>query len=111
LAFFKKKYFTYILIIPFVAAFLLAWFNLGRHGLTDLYKMQKEKERCLAIIRNLKAKNRLLAVEIRKLKEDQKYFESVARKELGLVKENEILYRFKKKGWKGNKKKGVDNKN
>jgi cell division protein FtsB len=109
LAFFKKKYFTYILIFSFVAAFLLAWFNLGRHGLTGLYKMQKEKERCLAILRDLKGKNRLLAVEIRRLKEDQKYFESVARKELGLAKENEIIYRFKK-DWKGNKK-GVDNKN
>ncbi len=102
MVFFEKKYFTYILIISFVAALLLAWVNLGRHGLTDLYKMQKGKERCLAIIRNFKEKNRLLAVEIRRLKEDQKYFESVARKELGLAKENEIIYRFKK-DWKGNK--------
>jgi len=37
----------------------------------------------------------MLANEIRRLKEDNKYFESVARKQLGMVKENEIIYRFK----------------
>lgn len=69
--------------------------------------MQKEKERCLAILKDLKEKNRLLANEIRRLKEDNKYFESVAREQLGMVKENEIVYRFKKElksVKKGNKK-------
>lgn len=69
--------------------------------------MQKEKERCLAILKDLKEKNWLLANEIRRLKEDNKYFESVAREQLGMVKENEIVYRFKKElksVKKGNKK-------
>jgi len=57
----------------------------------------------MAIIRDFKEKNRLLAAEIRRLKEDKEYFESVARKELGLIKENEIIYRFKN-DWKGNEK-------
>jgi cell division protein FtsB len=57
--------------------------------------MRKEKERCLAILDDLKEKNRLLTAEIRRLREDPRYFESVARKELGLVRENEIIYRFK----------------
>ena len=78
-----------------------------RHGLIDLHKMQKEKETCLAILKDLKEKNRLLADEIRRLKEDSKYFESVAREQLGMVKDNEIVYRFKKalkNAKKGNKK-------
>lgn len=65
--------------------------------------MQKGKERCLAIVKNLKEKNRLLATEIRRLKENNKYFESVAREQLGMVKENEIVYRFKNES-KGAKK-------
>ena len=69
----------------------------------DLHKMQKEKEEYLAIIRDLRESNRLLAAEIRRLRDDKEYFESVARKELGLVKENEIIYRFRK-DWKGDKK-------
>ena len=95
LTFFKKNSVTCILIFSFIAILLLAWLSFGRHGLTDLYKTQKEKERCLHILENLKEKNRMLANEIRRLKEDNKYFESVARKQLGMVKENEIIYRFK----------------
>ena len=66
--------------------------------------MQKEKETCLAILKDLKEKNRLLADEIRRLKEDSKYFESVAREQLGMVKDNEIVYRFKKALKKGIRK-------
>lgn len=57
--------------------------------------MRKEEERCLTILDDLKEKNRLLTAEIRRLREDPSYFESVARKELGLVRENEIIYRFR----------------
>jgi len=97
LASFKQTYYlNHFLIILFVAFLLLAWLSFGQHGLIDLYNMQKEKERYLAIISDLKEQNRLLTAEIRRLREDPKYFESVARKELGLVKENEIIYRFKR---------------
>jgi cell division protein FtsB len=108
LTFFKKNVFTYIVILSFVAAISLVWLSFGRNGLIDLYKMQKEKERYLAILKDLKEKNRLLTDEIRRLKEDNKYFESVAREQLGMIKDNEIVYRFKKElenAKKGNKKK------
>jgi len=108
LALLKKNVVTYILIFSFVALLSLAWLSFGRHGLIDLYKMQKEKERCLAILKDLKEKNRFLAAEIRRLEEDNKYFESVAREQLGMIKDNEIVYRFKKElknAKKGNKKK------
>jgi cell division protein FtsB len=64
--------------------------------LINLYHMQKEKERCLAILHHINEKNKLLALQIRRLKEDRKYFESIARRQLGLVKDNEIVYRFRK---------------
>lgn len=91
----KSHYLSYISILSFVALLLLAWVSFGKHGLLDLYKMRKEEERCLAIVDDLKEKNRLLTAEIRRLREDPRYFESVARKELGLVRENEIIYRFR----------------
>lgn len=91
----KNRNLSYIVLLSFVALLLLAWLSLGEHGIRDLCKIQKEKERCLAILNDLWQKNRLLTAEIRRLKEDPEYFESVARKELGLVKENEIIYRFK----------------
>jgi cell division protein FtsB len=90
----KNPYGTYILVLSFIGLILLAWLSCGRRGLTDLYKMQKERDRCMAVIDDLKEKNRLLTAEIRRLREDPKYFESVARKELGLIKENEMVYRL-----------------
>jgi cell division protein FtsB len=71
--------------------------------------MQKENERSLAVIKELEEKNKLLAAEIRRLREDRQYLESVARKELGLVKDNEIIYRFKRE-WNG-RGQGSENKN
>jgi cell division protein FtsB len=97
LAFLKKSLVPYIVIFSCVAFISLAWLSFGRHGLIDLYKMKKEREKCLAILNNLKEKNRILADEIRRLKEDNKYFESVAREQLGMVRDNEIVYRFKNK--------------
>ena len=102
MAVFKKSYFAYILILSSVAVLLLAWVSFGRHGLIDLYRMQKEKEEYLATIRDFEEKNQLLTAEIRRLREDKEYLESVVRKELDLIKENEIIYRFKKE-WKGNR--------
>ena len=67
--------------------------------------MKKEKEEYLAIIRDLNEKNRLLTAEIRRLKEDPEYFESVVRKELGMVKDNEIIYHFKRHKGKNSDKK------
>jgi len=103
LAFIKNNVVTYIILFSSVAILLLAWLSFGQYGFISLYKMQKGKERCLAIVKNLKEKNRLLATEIRRLKENNKYFESVAREQLGMVKENEIVYRFKNES-KGAKK-------
>jgi len=58
--------------------------------------MQKEKEQSGVLIEELKEKNKELIAEIRRLKGDPRYLESVARKELGLVRDNEIIYRFNK---------------
>ena len=58
--------------------------------------MQKEKEKSGVLIEELKEKNKELITEIRRLKGDPRYLESVARRELGLVRENEVIYRFKK---------------
>lgn len=115
MAILKKTYFAYIIIFFSAVVFLLILVGFGRHGLLKFYEIQKEKEKYLAIIRDLKENNRLLSAEIRRLREDQKYFESVVRKELGLVKDNEIIYHFKKnfKGYEDNndnkKKQEVDN--
>lgn len=91
----RKKYAAYGLILCFVASLLFVWLSFGQNGLLDLYKMQTGKENNLTVLKDLRAKNKLLAYEIRRLLEDQKFFESVARRELGLVRENEVIFRIK----------------
>jgi len=109
LRYLRKNHLIYIFAFSFVGLLLAVWLIFGRHALLDLYKMQKENERSLAVIKELEEKNKLLAAEIRKLREDRQYLESVARKELGLVKDNEIIYRFKRE-WNG-RGQGSENKN
>ena len=92
----KKSYAIYVLVFSCFAVLLFVWLTFGPHGLSDLCKMQKEKEESVVLIEELKEKNKQLTAEIRRLKGDPRYLESVARKELGLVRENEVVYRFKK---------------
>ena len=73
---------------------IVAWLGFGERGFIHLYRMEKERQAHLYRISNLEKKNQALLEEIKQLRSDKKYLESVARKELGLVKDNEVLYRF-----------------
>jgi cell division protein FtsB len=74
----RKKYVIYILALCLVAGLLFVWLSFGQNGLFDLLNLQVQREE-----------------NVTALREDPKYFESAARKELGLVRENEIIYRVK----------------
>lgn len=73
---------------------IVAWLGFGERGFIHLYRMEKDRRAYLERIRNLEIENQELLEEIKILRTDKQYLESVARKELGLIKENEILYRF-----------------
>jgi cell division protein FtsB/cell division protein DivIC len=42
----------------------------------------------------MEEENRKLKEEVRRLQTERKYIEEIARKELGMVKEGEIIYQF-----------------
>jgi cell division protein FtsB len=92
----KKSYAIYVLVFSCFAILLFGWLTFGPDGLLDLLKMQKEKEESAVLIEELKKKNKELTAEIRRLKGDSRYLETVIRKELGLVRDNEVVYRFRK---------------
>ena len=73
---------------------MAAWLGFGERGFIHLYRMEKDRQAHAERIRNLEKENEALLEEIHRLRTDREYLESVARTELGLVKENEILYRF-----------------
>ena len=73
---------------------IVAWLAFGERGLVHLYRMERERQTHLEKIHRLEAENRKLMEEIDRMRTDRDYIESVARRELGLIKDNEILYRF-----------------
>ena len=56
--------------------------------------MDKERQNYLDKISELEQTNAELMNQIRRLREDRDYIETVARRELGLVKENELIIKF-----------------
>ena len=73
---------------------LLAWLGFGNHGLVQLYRKEMERQAYVDTIRQLAEENQAMLEEIHRLRTVMKYMELVARKELNLIKENEIVYRF-----------------
>ena len=62
--------------------------------LATLFRDGQDRQAYLVRIRKLERDNRELWEEIERLRSDEKYIESVARRELGLLRNDEILYRF-----------------
>ena len=93
----KTKVWKLALLILCFLAPLLAWLGFGDRGLIHLYHKEMERQAHVEKIRQLAEENRSMLEEVRRLRNDMKYIESVARKELNLIKQNEIVYRFDKK--------------
>ena len=75
-----------------------AWLALGERGLIPLQRTEMERQAYLEKIRLLAKENQVLREAIHRFRTDLDYVESVVRKELCLIKENEIIYRFDREG-------------
>jgi len=73
---------------------VLAWLGFGERGFIHLYRMDRERQTYLEKINKLERENRELLDEIQRLRSDREYVENLGRREMGLVKEDEIMYRF-----------------
>lgn len=75
---------------------LLAWLCLGERGLVKLYKQDIEKQKYESRLKDLREDNRALIEDIQSLRNnDTKKIEHIAREDLNLIKDNEVIYRFK----------------
>ncbi len=90
----RKGLFKFMLFTVSFAALVVAWLGFGQRGFIHLYRMEKEKQSYIDRIRKLEAENRTLLDEIERLLNDNDYLETVARRELGFVRQDEVLYRF-----------------
>lgn len=75
----------------FIAVGLVITFD-GK-GLLELYRVKEERQNILRQNEKLAQENEDLIREIHRLKCD-KYIEDTARRELGLIKEGEVIYQF-----------------
>jgi cell division protein FtsB len=85
----KQSIFLSIAALALVS--LLFFIIFGEHGLIDLNALKNERNQLAEKSEQLTHKNLSLSVEIDRLKNDPKYIENVARQELGMVGEDELI--------------------
>ena len=76
---------------------ILGWLGFSDHGFIHLYRTELERQAYIERIRQLTEENQALLEEINRLRTDEEYVESVARKQFNMVKPNEVIYRFSHK--------------
>ena len=86
-----KKQSVLLSIAVLVLVSLLFFIIFGEHGLIDLNSLKNERTQLTEKTEQLTLKNHSLSVEIDRLKHDPKYIENVARQELGMVGEDELI--------------------
>ena len=80
------------LSITVVLLFSLFFFIIfGEHGFLDLNFLKKERDQLAEKNEQLSHQNLSLSVEVDRLKHDPKYIENIARQELGMVAEDELI--------------------
>jgi cell division protein FtsB len=90
----KKEFIKIFCLILIFLGLIVAWLAFGDRGFIHLYQMEKERKAYAERIRALEEENQRLLEQIERLRSDKAYIESEARKELGLLRENEVIYRF-----------------
>ena len=63
----------------------------SEHGLADLIFLKKERRKLVEKSQRLNQENLSIGIEIERLKHDPGYIENIARKELGMIGENEVI--------------------
>jgi len=85
-------------VVPILAVTFILYFTIfGERGLLRIYHLNKEKQDVQQRLETLKGENLKLVREVDALKNDRRYLESIARRDFGLVRKNEIIYQFPQK--------------
>jgi cell division protein FtsB len=74
---------------------LLFFIIFGEHGLVDLNRLKKDRGQLAEKNELLSHENFSLSTEIDRLQHDPKYIENIARQELGMVGQDELILKPK----------------
>lgn len=86
-----RKKFLIFFVVVIVAITALAVF--GDTGIIDVLRLKEERGVLEGKNASLEGENRRLAGEIELLKNDKRYIATIARKELGMVGSDEVIYK------------------
>jgi cell division protein FtsB len=86
----KKMYF----IPAGCLAFILFFTFFGDKGLLRIFELKQDKNKIEERLADNRSDNEQLKREIVALTSDRRYLESIARKDFGLVRSNEVIYQF-----------------
>ena len=86
----KRLYLTPAAIIVFIMYFTV----FGDRGLLRINHLQRDLDEMQTKLLELKGENDKLKREIAALQTDRRYLESIARRDFGLVRGNEVIYQF-----------------
>jgi cell division protein FtsB len=85
-------------IVILVLFSLLLFIMFSDNGLADLFKLKSDKNRLLQENTRLKRENLIMYRTIERLKNDPEYIESIARKELGMIRKGEVILKPRPSG-------------
>jgi len=81
--------------IPAAAITFILYFTVfGERGLLRIYHLNNEKQQVQRQMEAIKDENMKLVREVDALKNDRRYLESIARRDFGMVRRNEVIYQF-----------------
>ncbi|MDD2850508.1 MAG: septum formation initiator family protein [Desulfuromonadaceae bacterium] len=86
----KRMYFVPVGCLAFILFFTV----FGDKGLLRIVELKQDKSQIEARLAENRADNEKLKREIVALRSDRRYLESIARKDFGLVRSNEVIYQF-----------------
>jgi len=75
-------------------AFILFFTVFGDKGLLRIYELRQDKAKIEKRLLEIRGENDNLRREVVALQSDRRYIERIARKDLGLVRSNEVIYQF-----------------
>ena len=84
-----------ISIAILLLAALFFFIIVSEHGLADLVFLKQERRKLVENSERLTRENLSIGIEIDRLKHDPEYIENVARKELGMIREDEVILKPK----------------
>jgi cell division protein FtsB len=87
----KKRILILVLFLFLIFGFFTFF---GDKGIIHLLRLQKEWDRIKEANVKIEEENRRLREEVKRLQYEKRYIEEIARKELGMVKEGEVIYQF-----------------